>query len=90
MLLTARRLFDARTPTVLDDRVVEVEGGRIVDVRARGQTLVDAHQHLVFDASDDADIVAAGGNPLDDLTAVHDVRAVFVRGSRAELRRASA
>jgi imidazolonepropionase-like amidohydrolase len=31
----------------------------------------------------DADIIAVAGNPLDDLTALHDVVAVFARGVRA-------
>lgn len=70
MLLTARWLFDGRTPHVFHDRVVEVEDGRILDVRSRSASLpepdvvdlgaatllpglVDVHQHLVFDASDD-------------------------------------
>lgn len=70
MLLTARRLFDGRTPEVLHDRVVEVADGRIVDVMPRSKVasgadvvdlgdvtllpgLIDPHQHLVFDASDD-------------------------------------
>jgi imidazolonepropionase-like amidohydrolase len=31
----------------------------------------------------DADILAVAGNPLDDLAAIHDVAAVFVRGQQA-------
>ena len=68
MLLTARRLFDGRTPEVLHDRVVEIADGRIRDVVPRSRVasdvvdlgdvtllpgLVDPHQHLVFDASED-------------------------------------
>jgi imidazolonepropionase-like amidohydrolase len=70
MLLTARRLFDGRTPDVFNDRVVEIEDGLIVDVRDRRASLperdvvdlgdvtllpglIDVHQHLAFDASDD-------------------------------------
>ena len=72
MFLTASRLFDGRTPEVFENRFVEIEDGRIVDVgpvRAlRPGTgsdvvdlgdvtlmpgLVDVHQHLAFDASDD-------------------------------------
>ena len=68
-LLTARRLFDGRTPHLFDDRVVAVEDGRIVEVAERPRRggaevvdlgdvtllpgLVDAHQHLAFDASSD-------------------------------------
>ncbi len=33
----------------------------------------------------DADILAVAGNPLEDLTAIHDVAAVFVRGTRIPL-----
>jgi imidazolonepropionase-like amidohydrolase len=70
MFLSARRLFDGRTPEVFDDWGIEIEDGRIVDVgpfRAMrpgsdvvdlGDVtllpgLVDVHQHLAFDASDD-------------------------------------
>jgi len=73
MLFRARRLFDGWTPKVFRDWVVEVEDGRILDVRPRSRAasgsdagdvvdlgdvtllpgLIDAHQHLVFDASDD-------------------------------------
>jgi imidazolonepropionase-like amidohydrolase len=31
----------------------------------------------------DADILVVAGNPLEDITAIHDVLAVFVRGARA-------
>ena len=31
----------------------------------------------------DADMLAVAGNPLEDITAIHDVLAVFVRGARA-------
>jgi imidazolonepropionase-like amidohydrolase len=31
----------------------------------------------------DADILAVTGNPLDDITAIHDVAAVFARGEPA-------
>lgn len=96
MLLTARRLFDGRTPTVLDDRVVEVEGGRIVEIRPRGQTLptdvvdlgdvtlmpglVDAHQHLVFDASDDP---VAHVRSADDATLLRSMRLAAQRALAA-------
>ncbi len=35
VLLTARRLFDGRTPHLFDERVVAVEDGRIVEVADR-------------------------------------------------------
>jgi len=46
VLITARRLFDSRTPQVLADPVVEVADGRIVGVRpdasaARGMDVLD-------------------------------------------------
>jgi imidazolonepropionase-like amidohydrolase len=69
MFLTARRLFDGRSDTVHRDWGIEVQDGRIVEVRPREASragdvvdlgdstllpgLVDVHQHLVFDASDD-------------------------------------
>jgi imidazolonepropionase-like amidohydrolase len=31
----------------------------------------------------DADVLVAGGNPFDDVAALHDIRAVFARGRRA-------
>ncbi|MDP1792756.1 MAG: amidohydrolase family protein [Acidimicrobiales bacterium] len=33
----------------------------------------------------DADLVAVAGNPLDDMAALHDVRAVYLRGAKIEL-----
>jgi imidazolonepropionase-like amidohydrolase len=36
-------------------------------------------------AGQDADILAVAGNPLEDITAIHDVLAVFVRGARAPI-----
>jgi imidazolonepropionase-like amidohydrolase len=70
MFLTARRLFDGRTPEVFNDWVVEIENGRILDVGALPTSLpesevvdlgdvtllpglIDVHQHLALDASDD-------------------------------------
>jgi imidazolonepropionase-like amidohydrolase len=68
MFLTARRLFDGRSDIVRHDWGVEVRGERISDVRPRAASdhdvvdlgdatllpgLVDVHQHLVFDASND-------------------------------------
>jgi imidazolonepropionase-like amidohydrolase len=46
MLLTARRLFTGRTTAVLDDQVLDIDDGRIVDIRPRrsvpaGTDLVD-------------------------------------------------
>jgi imidazolonepropionase-like amidohydrolase len=35
-----------------------------------------------LEAGKDADIIAVAGNPLDDLSAIHNVVAVFARGSR--------
>lgn len=90
-MLTARRLFDGRNSVALEDRVVEIEGGRILDVRRRSGTdvpdtdlgevtllpgLVDAHQHLVFDASDD---------PVSSLQALDD-DALFSQMQDAALR----
>ena len=72
MFLTAKWLFDGRTPEAFEGWAVEVEGSRIVAVGPRQELLrpgaevvdlgeatllpgfVDAHQHLAFDASDDA------------------------------------
>jgi imidazolonepropionase-like amidohydrolase len=36
-----------------------------------------------IEAGKDADIVAVAGNPLEDITAIHDVIAVYVRGRQA-------
>lgn len=88
MLLTARRLFDGRTPEVFSDWAVEVEDGRIQNVGPRQTVssvassadvvdlgdvtllpgLIDAHQHLVFDASDDP---VAHLRAEDDATVLH-------------------
>ena len=88
MLLTARRLFDGRTPEVFSDWAVEVEDGRIQNVGPRQTVssvassadvvdlgdvtllpgLIDAHQHLVFDASDDP---VAHLQAEDDATVLH-------------------
>jgi imidazolonepropionase-like amidohydrolase len=38
-----------------------------------------------LEAGKDADILAVGGNPLEDLTAIHNVVAVFARGVRVHL-----
>jgi imidazolonepropionase-like amidohydrolase len=70
MFLTARWLFDGRTPEAFNDWCVEIEDGRIAAVGPLGEMnaagdlvdlgdvtlmpgLIDAHQHLAFDASDD-------------------------------------
>ena len=69
MFLTARRLFDGRTPEVFSNWVVEIDDGRILDVGPLRASLpesdvvdlgdvtllpglMDIHQHLAFDASD--------------------------------------
>jgi imidazolonepropionase-like amidohydrolase len=89
MLLTARRLFDGRTPEVLHDRVVEIADGRILDVVPRSKVasgaadvvdlgdvtllpgLIDPHQHLVFDASEDP---VAQLQAEDDAALLHRMR----------------
>jgi len=70
MFITAKRLFDGRTDSLVEDPLIEVSGGQIVAVTQRtaatrdedvvdlGDTtllpgLIDTHQHLAFDASDD-------------------------------------
>jgi imidazolonepropionase-like amidohydrolase len=70
MFLTARRLFDGRTPEVFSNWAVEIDDGRILDVGPRRASLpesdvvdlgdvtllpglIDIHQHLAFDASDE-------------------------------------
>ena len=70
MFLTARRLFDGRTPEVFSNWVVEIDDGRILDVGPLRASLpesdlvdlgdvtllpglIDVHQHLAFDASDE-------------------------------------
>jgi imidazolonepropionase-like amidohydrolase len=67
MFLTARRLFTGRSSEVLHNQVLHVDGGRIVDITLRSVPpgaelvdlgdvtllpgLIDVHQHLAFDAS---------------------------------------
>jgi imidazolonepropionase-like amidohydrolase len=70
VLITAARLFDGRADSILEDPLIEVSDGRIVDVRQRRAStdrsamvdlgdatllpgLIDVHQHLAFDASED-------------------------------------
>jgi imidazolonepropionase-like amidohydrolase len=70
MLITARRLFDGRADSIVEDPLIEVSDGRIVDVRQCRASmdrsamvdlgdatllpgLIDVHQHLGFDASED-------------------------------------
>jgi imidazolonepropionase-like amidohydrolase len=70
MLITAKRLFDGRGESILEDPLVEVLDGEIVAVTQRRASmdhsdlvdlgdvtllpgLIDVHQHLAFDASDD-------------------------------------
>jgi imidazolonepropionase-like amidohydrolase len=36
-----------------------------------------------LEAGKDADILAVAGNPLQDITAIHNVIAVYARGTRA-------
>ena len=88
MLLTARWLFDGRTPRLLQDHLVEVQDSRIVDVRPHRREhgvvdlgdatlmpgLVDPHQHLVFDASTD---------PVAHLQAVDDAALLQEMGAAA-------
>ena len=38
-----------------------------------------------LDVGKDADIVAVAGNPLNDISAIHDVLAVFIKGARAPI-----
>ncbi len=38
-----------------------------------------------LETGNDAGILAVAGNPLEDITAIHDVLAVFVRGARAPI-----
>jgi imidazolonepropionase-like amidohydrolase len=71
VFITARYLFDGRSPEVLTDPVIEVAEGRIAGVGSRSGSklpdagvvdlgdatllpgLIDVHQHLAFDASED-------------------------------------
>ncbi len=70
MLITAKRLFDGRGESLLEDPLIEVLDGQIVEVTQRRAStddsdlvdlgdvtlmpgLIDVHQHLAFDASDD-------------------------------------
>ena len=70
MLITAKRLFDGRADSIMEDPLIEVSDGQIVEVTQRRASmddsgmvdlgdvtlmpgLIDAHQHLAFDASDD-------------------------------------
>ncbi len=70
MLITAKRLFDGLTDSIVEDPLVEVLDGRIIGVSQRRASmddpdmvdlgdvtllpgLIDVHQHLAFDASDD-------------------------------------
>lgn len=51
MLLTARQLFTGRTTEVLDDQVLRVDDGRIVDIRSRSSTPSDAELVDLGDAT---------------------------------------
>jgi imidazolonepropionase-like amidohydrolase len=70
MLITAKRLFDGRGDSIVEDPLIEVLNGEIVEVTQRRASmddsdlvdlgdvtllpgLIDMHQHLAFDASDD-------------------------------------
>jgi imidazolonepropionase-like amidohydrolase len=70
MLIAAARLFEGRADSILEDPLIEVSAGRILDVTQRLASmdssdvvdlgnatllpgLIDVHQHLAFDASDD-------------------------------------
>lgn len=64
LTIRARRLFDGHD--LLEERVVRVDNGKIIDVAAGGEAdvdlgdvtllpgLIDCHVHLTFDASDDS------------------------------------
>lgn len=51
MLLTAKRMFTGRGSDVLEDRVLDIDGGRITDVRARGSVPSDAEVVDLGDAT---------------------------------------
>ena len=70
MLITAKRLFDGLADSIMEDPLIEVSDGQIVEVTQRRASmddsdmvdlgdvtllpgLIDVHQHLAFDASDD-------------------------------------
>lgn len=70
MFITAKRLFDGRADSIVEDPLIEVADGQIVAVTRRTARtdesdlidvgdatllpgLIDTHQHLAFDASDD-------------------------------------
>ena len=70
MLITAKRLFDGLSDSIVEDPLIEVLDGQIVRVSQRRASkhepdlvdlgdvtmlpgLIDVHQHLAFDASDD-------------------------------------
>ena len=70
MLIAAARLFDGRADSIVEDPLIEVAAGRIVNVTRRDDCtgnsdvidlgdvtvlpgLIDVHQHLAFDASND-------------------------------------
>jgi imidazolonepropionase-like amidohydrolase len=57
------------------------EASVAVGITARG---VPGSRHRAAAGSGvaDADVVAVNGNPLTDLAALHDIRAVFARGTR--------
>ena len=70
MLIAAARLFDGHADSIVEDPLIEVAAGRIVNVTRRDDCtgnsdvidlgdvtvlpgLIDVHQHLAFDASND-------------------------------------
>ena len=70
MLIAAARLFDGYSDSIVEDPLMEVAAGRIVNVTRRDDWtgnsdvidlgdvtvlpgLIDVHQHLAFDASND-------------------------------------
>jgi imidazolonepropionase-like amidohydrolase len=92
MLLAARRVFTGQSSEVLEDRVLVIEQGRIVDIGDRSSAssadlvdlgdvtilpgLIDIHQHLAFDASSDP---VAQLDADDDLTLLLRMRLAALR-----------
>ena len=92
MLLAARRVFTGQSSEVLEDRVLVIEQGRIVDIGDRSSAsgadlvdlgdvtilpgLIDVHQHLAFDASSDP---VAQLDADDDLTLLLRMRLAALR-----------
>jgi cytosine/adenosine deaminase-related metal-dependent hydrolase len=83
MLITAKRLFHDLDDSIVEDPLIEVLDRANTSVAAAACGIGDRKGTISI--GKDADLLAVAGDPLDDISCIEQVRAVFVKGNPVRL-----